>query len=203
MLEDATDEAGVRVGHWGWGSCFADFNLDGHLDLFHVNGFPHKWAFEFHTDASVLYLNDGDGTFTERALELGIEDRGQGRGVVCFDYDGDGAIDILVANNRGPLRLYRNNGAGVGHHLVVTLAGPSPNTQGIGARVRVTIGEQTQMREIRAGSNYVSQDPAVAHFGLGAATVVDLLSVTWPDGEVTEQVGVAADQRLTVAYSDR
>src|SRR5262249_8905362 len=99
-FEDTTDRAGVRQGYWGWGSCFADFNNDGYLDIFHVNGAPDAIGLTtFVSDPSRLFIANGDGTFTERSQELGIDDRGQGQGVVCFDYDGDGDIDILVVND--------------------------------------------------------------------------------------------------------
>ncbi|MEE8586457.1 MAG: VCBS repeat-containing protein, partial [Acidobacteriota bacterium] len=95
-FEDVTTPAGVREGYWGWGSCFADFDNDGNLDLFHVNGFfppgrdgPRIGAV-FSEDPSRLFMSNGDGTFRERSLELGLEDTGQGRGLVCFDYDRDG-----------------------------------------------------------------------------------------------------------------
>jgi len=201
-FEDVTDAAGVRRGYWGWGSCFADFNLDGHLDLFHVNGFDAgvDVTAEFHDDPSRLFVADGDGTFTERSLELGIDDRRQGRGIVCFDYDRDGDVDIFIANGEGDeSRLYRNDGGAHGGFLQVRLAGEPPNSEAVGARVSVTVGAQTQMREIHAGSNFVSQNPAVAHFGLGDASSIDELRVDWPGGATTIQSDVAPNQFLVIA----
>ena len=197
-FSDVTDEAGVRHGYWGWASCFADFDNDGHLDIFHVNGFTNSFAEEFHEDPSRLYVANGDGTFTEQALARGIDDTGQGRGVVCFDLERDGDVDIFVANNSEAPRLFRNDGGNDRHHLGVRLSGPGNNSQGIGARVRVTAGAVRQVREIRAGNNYVSQDPAEAHFGLGDAETVDRLVVEWPGGETTVLGPLAADQTLTV-----
>ncbi|MCP3961516.1 MAG: CRTAC1 family protein [bacterium] len=198
-FSDVTDVAGVRHGYWGWGSCFADFDNDGHLDIFHVNGFTNPFAEEFHEDPSRLYVGSGDGTFTEQSVARGIDDTGQGRGVVCFDMERDGDVDILVANNSQAPRLFRNDGGNDQHFLGVRLSGPGTNSQGIGAKVRVTAGGVTQLREIRAGSNYVSQDPAEAHFGLGAAATVDQLEVEWPGGETTVLGPLASDQILTVA----
>jgi len=198
-FEDATDAAGVRQGDWGWGSCFADFNNDGHLDIFHVNGMPHYLPERFLADPAKLFVANGDGTFTERSQELGIDDRGVGLAVVCFDYDGDGDIDILVGNERQPARLYRNDGGNALNFLDVRLAGRAPNTEAIGGRIYATVGGQTQMRELRAGSNFASQDPAVAHFGLGAAASVDTLRVVWPDQSTTVLNDVPARQRLVIA----
>jgi hypothetical protein len=75
----------------------------------------------------------------------------------------------------------------------------APNTEAIGARIYATADGVTQMRELRAGSNYESQDPAEAHFGLGPATVVDRLRVFWPGGGFTTLSNVTADQTLDVA----
>jgi len=202
LFEDVTDAAGVREGYWGWASCFADFNNDGHLDLFHVNGFPHISASEFHNDPARMFVSNGNGTFTERSTELGVDDTGQGRGIVCFDYDRDGDIDIFISNNAQPPKLYRNDGGNDGNYLALRLAGLPPNTEGIGARIYVTVGASTQMRDIRAGSNFASNSPAEAHFGLGTATVVDEVRVEWPNCVVTVLVDVPAGQLSTISQAN-
>src|SRR6185503_10262595 len=110
----------------------------------------------------------------------------------------DGDVDLFVANNEQAPRLWRNDGGNAGGRLRVRLRGEPPNTQAIGARVFVTTGGRTQMREIRAGSNFASQDPAEAHFGLGDAKLVDELRVVWPDGTSTDLGGVAAGSDLVL-----
>lgn len=196
-FEDATDEAGVRDGSWGWGSCFADFDNDGFLDLFHVNGWDLDARFE--GQAARLFMSNRDGTFTEEAELARVADRGNGRGVVCFDYDRDGDIDIFVANNGGSSRLFRNDTGSQSSYLGVSLIGRPPNTEGIGARITVTSSLGTQIREIRSGCNYVSQDPAEAHFGLGSAIRVAEVRVRWLDGTETVKRDVAANRVLRVA----
>ncbi|MBM4268821.1 MAG: hypothetical protein FJ144_19770 [Deltaproteobacteria bacterium] len=202
-FEDATDEAGVREGDWGWGSTFADLNNDGHLDLFHVNGFGliqyhgPTWL-PFMEDPARLFVSDGDGTFTESGASLGVADRGSGRGVVAFDYDRDGDVDLFVANSNGPTRLFRNDGGNERNHLAFRLRGRAPNTSAIGARIYVTAGGKRQMRELRAGSNYVSQDPIEAHFGLGAADVATEIEIVWPDGKHRFLGRTRANQLLVV-----
>ena len=189
---DATDKTGVRLGGWGWGASFADFNNDGLLDLYHVNGFPYDDP-EFFRDIAPLYIANGDGSFTDRSVELGAAHQGQGRGVVCFDYDRDGDLDILVSSANAPVVMYRNNGGNNQNYLTVKLRGMPGNTEAIGARLYATVGEVTQMRELRAGNNYVSQNPVEAHFGLDAASTVDELRVVWPDGRTTELEAVAGE----------
>ena len=202
-FEDVTDEAGVREGGWGWGATFADFDNDGHPDILHVNGFefPHvntDIVDEYLEDPTRLFMSNGDGTFTERAVELGIDDRGQGRGVAAFDFDRDGDLDIFIANDGQPPKLYRNDLITGNHFLNVKLVGLAPNTQAIGARVSITIAGNKRFQSVCAGNNYVSQNPAELHFGLGAETTIEELRVEWPDGMVTVLNNVAGDQFLVI-----
>jgi hypothetical protein len=97
--------------------------------------------------------------------------------------------------------LYRNDGGGANHWLDVRLVNTGANREAVGARIRVTAGGLTQIRELRAGSNFVSQDPCEAHFGLGSAAVADVVEITWPDGEITVLTGVSTDRMLTVDRS--
>jgi len=197
---DVTTTAGVREGYWGWAATFADLDNDGHLDLFHVNGFGRSPDYEpsaaFHSDPSRLFLARGDGTFAERAAELGVAGDGMGRGAVAFDYDRDGDLDLLTTSNAGPPHLFRNDAPPPHHFLAVRLEGGGPNSAGVGARVLVEAGGRTQMRELRAGSNYLSQDPIEAHFGLGEAATAERVEVRWPDGARTVRESVAAGQLL-------
>ena len=203
QFEDTTEKAGVKDGSWGWATCFADFNNDGLLDIFHVNGFNGRPGAEeamYANDASRLFISDGNGAFSERSAALGLKDNGQGRGLVCFDYDRDGDIDLFIANSEQPPELWRNDLGDGSHFLDVKLAGKAPNTEGIGARVYLTAGGTTWMRELRAGSNYASQDPAIAHFGLAKVTRVDTLRVLWLDRAETVQTDLAVDQRVVVTH---
>jgi hypothetical protein len=198
-LQDVTDTAGVREGYWGWAACFADFDLDGNLDIFHTNGFGGvPEAAEFEDDPSRLYVSAGDGTFVEQAAALGLDDTGSGRGVVCFDYDRDGDVDVFVSRNDDAGRLYRNDLEGGGGHLVVRLIGDAPNTEAVGSRVIVEADGFTQLREIRVANNYASQDPAIAHFGLGTAAQADKVTVVWPDGETSTATGIEANSVVTM-----
>jgi hypothetical protein len=195
-FEDVTTASGVRVGHWGWGSSFADLNNDMHLDIVHVNGWYQP---QFSTDPAVVYLSNGNGTFTEQAAALNFPYLGQGRGIVCFDFDKDGDLDIFCASNGEKHALYRNDGANASKFLAVSLDGESPNSQGIGARVYVTAGGITQMREIRAGSNFLSQDPAIAHFGMAAVATANQVRVEWPNGAATTLHDVSTNQYLEIS----
>jgi hypothetical protein len=201
-FEDATDAAGVRVGYWGWGGTFADLDGDGWLDLFHVNGWPDPRAVEFQSDPARLFVGGAGGAATERSAALGLVDAGEGRGVVAFDYDRDGDLDLFVASNQQPARLWRNDRDDGTHFLTVKLRGRAPNTEGIGAMVSLRSGDRTQRRLVRSGSNFESQDPAEAQFGLGTLRTVDELRVDWPDGTTTRTGPLAADRFVTIAAPD-
>ncbi len=182
-FEDATDEAGLRQGYWGWGACFADFNNDGHLDIYHENGFPSEaFTADFIDDPARLYLANGDGTFTEAAAANGLNHTGQGRGVSCVDYDLDGDLDILIMPNDAAYRLYENNNSNGNHYLGVKLFDTGSNTFAYHAKISVTTNTSTQLRELTGGNNYVSNNPLTQHFGLGSETSINNINITWPDG---------------------
>ena len=200
-FEDVTEVSGVRFGSWGWGSCFADFNNDGHLDLFHVNGYVtgnFNTNAGFLTDESRLFISNGDGTFDGNRQDLGLIDRGQGRGLACFDYDLDGDVDIFVANNQQAPALYRNDGGNDLNFLHVRVGSEGANSDAIGTRITVVTGSMTQVREIRAGNNFISNSPSAAYFGVGTHDVIDTVTITWPSGEQETLTGVKANQMLTV-----
>ena len=128
-FSDVTARAGVGNRQWGTSAAFFDYDNDGYLDLFVCNylsfdpdgkvacdffqGRPYCYLAKFKGSASVLYHNNRDGTFTDVSERAGISQQiGKGLGVVAFDYDNDGKIDIFQANDGTPNFLFRNNGDG-------------------------------------------------------------------------------------------
>ena len=200
LFQNVTEPAGVEHGFWGWGSCFADLDNDGYLDLVHVNGFSAQIAGEYFNDPTRVFMSNGNGTFTERAQELGLNDTGQGRGIVCFDYDKDGDIDVFITNNDQQPKMFRNDGGNQNNFINISLNGLPPNTQGVGAKIIITASGKSQIREIRAGSNFVSQNPAYAHFGLSDAEIVEAIEIEWLDGSTSNLQNVAANQFLVVDH---
>ena len=203
-FHDVTDAAGVHDGGWGWAACFADFDNDTDLDIYHTNGWFEPFAPDnFDMDASRLFVGAGDGTFSEKAETAGIADRERGYAAVCADFDNDGDIDVFQAhrNDDNAATLWRNDTTG-NNYLRVRLVGSPPNTEAAGARVRATVGEKEMLREIVIGSNYTSQNPTVQVFGLGSASAVDMLVVEWPDGRETTRTQVAAGQTLELEHPD-
>ena len=201
---DVSEIAGVRDGAWGWGAEWLDYDNDGDLDLIMTNGMDNPASDEenhFNNDRMRLWRNDGNGKFTEVGVDEGVTDTRSGKGLLTFDYDNDGDLDVFVVNNRDQPVLYRNDSDDSHHYLRVKTKGTISNADGLGARVTITpsLGNSPHVWEINAGSNYLSQSESTAHFGLGAdTTMVDLLTIKWPSGLIQSFVNVAADQLLEV-----
>ena len=215
-LSDASASAGVRNGSWGWGASFGDLDNDGDLDIYHVNGWIQPASegdpLEFHDQPARLFQNLGNGKFIETAAQSGADDGGQGRGVILFDYDNDGDLDIFITNayeyaadgeTRNPAApvLLRNDTDNANNWLKVTLNGAPPHHRhGIGARVYATAGGATMMREIHASTNYAAQEPGrIAHFGLGDVDAVDEIRVEWRNGETTIINDADANRHIEIA----
>ena len=198
VFEDISATAGIEDGGWGWGSCFADVDNDRHLDIVHVNGWIFDKNKDFSMDRPRYFLSMGDGTFVERGLQQGISGGGQGRGLVCFDADRDGDLDLVITNSSEEhLVYYRNDTENGNHSLTIRLDGSGANRFGIGAWITATTSDGSQVRELGGHNNYVSHNPYEVHFGLGEATEVDV-EVRWPDGSITTRENIAADQLLTI-----
>lgn len=205
-FEDATEEAGVADGGWGWAACMQDFDNDGDLDIFHVNGWNQvdpqdsSGSDEYAVDQIRYFESQGDGTFVFASTEARLTDTGQGRGATCFDSDRDGDIDIVLTNNSDSRSVvfYRNDLASANHYLGLRLKSGGLNTAAVGARIEVDDGNTVQIREISAGNNFASQGPAEAHFGLGTVQNVDVL-VRWPDGSQSIMNNVTVDQAIEIA----
>ncbi len=200
-FSDATDAAGVRVGYWGWGTQFFDYDNDGDLDLIMTNGYayPADIYQSFFDDPMRLWQNDGAGVMTERSQDLGVTGTASGKGLLVFDYDNDGDLDVFVVNNSGSSQLLRNDGPSVNGWLRVRLTGTESNRDAFGARVSVDVdgAKPTLVRELRGGGQFLGQNERVLHFGLGPGVRrVRKVRVRWPSGKEQSLTNVAANQVL-------
>ena len=210
LFSDQTDAAGVRNGHWGWGAVFLDCDNDRDLDLVMTNGFILTFTptdDPFNDDPMRFWENDGLGQFTEISAAVGVTDTRSGKGLLTFDYDKDGDLDIFVVNNFEHPVLYRNDGGNGNDWLRIKAIGTHSNRDGLGAFVTVMPDTdqpgEIMVREINAGSHYLGQSEFIAHFGLGpAAEPVDLVTVRWPSGLVQKLHGVLPNQLLIVEEPD-
>jgi len=152
-------------------------------------------------ERNCLFRNDGDGTFSDTAYVNDADRVEDGRGISVFDYDQDGAVDILLRNYAQPAQLLRNAG-GPEHWLEVKLVGTKSNRDAIGARLTLRASGRQQVREVHAGSSYLSASSLVQHFGLGAAQTVDRLEVRWPSGARTRLHDLPADRQLVLVEGE-
>ena len=190
---------------FGWGAAFVDVDNDGLLDLYYVAG-------QMDTDVNInrahqpnaLFYNQGDGTFVDISETAGADDPRGGRDVVPGDFNNDGLPDLFVVNMGtadgapGVASLYLNESDSTHHWLSIKLVGTTSNRDGLGARINVTAGGRTQIREMGVSQGHNSHSVTPVYFGLGEATRAELVEVRWPSGEVQTLSEVAADQLLTL-----
>src|SRR3954469_6570078 len=191
-FDDATGAAGIAAptfARMGWGAAFLDADLDGRLDLFFANGhiFPDIDAFpalgENYRQKNQLLLNLG-GRFrdvSDRA-GAGLQIAAAGRGLAIGDLDNDGDLDIVVGNTDDAPTLLENRQAAKRHWVAVRATAPAGNRFAIGARVAVDAGGTRQMREVRSGGSYVSQNDLRTYFGLGSYSGTLDIEVRMPGG---------------------
>lgn len=181
-----------------FGVCVADANGDGHEDCFLAQNWFSAHPSQQRNDGGrgVWLLGDGKGGFVADE-STGVVVLGEGRGAAVADFDGDGRVDLAVAQNAAATTLWRNVGARPG--LRVRLMGPAGNPSGIGCRVRVHQGERPgPVREIHAGSGHWSVDSAVSVLGL--AGVPTTLEVRWPGRAPVREPVPAGAREITVRY---
>lgn len=198
---DKAKDLGLGYVSISWGANLADFDHDTDLDLFVANGDLNP------NDVPMAdyYFENTANTFKEIAPKTGVNDYGVGRGSIVFDMDNDGDLDLLVVNQKPLLdypvksetRLYRNELSG-GNWIKIALKGITSEAHGIGSRVTVIAGGKKMMREIDGGSSHLSQNSTIAHFGLGSATTVDSVIVTWVGGKKQILTLVNANALVTI-----
>jgi enediyne biosynthesis protein E4 len=180
---------------WPWGIATGDFDNDGHEDVFITAGM----GYPFYYWPNQLMMNNGDGTFRDRASALGIEPPTGGdyqekniggqqaarssRSAVVADFDGDGRLDI-VTNNFNDRPYFFANRFPRRNYVAVRLTGTRSNRDAIGAVVRLWAGKTVMVRQVNPAGGYLSHSSRVVHFGLGDRSKVDRIEIRWPRGIV-------------------
>ncbi len=187
MWQSAPDGVSDEVQFWNEmsaeGIAFHD-GFWGGID-FGKNGMASRTAKHF-------YRNLGGGRFDEDAYLEGFDTRDDTRGLAYGDLDGDGAPEIVLSTFRGPLLVYENGWKGARRLTLRLQAGSGHNREAIGAVVRLEAGGRLQIREVRAGSSYLSCSAKELYFGLGTAEKADSIEVRWPDGKHETRKNVPA-----------
>ncbi len=180
---------------WPWGIATGDYDNDGNEDVFITSGM----GYPFYYWPNQLMMNNGDGTFRDRAASLGIEPPTGGiyqetniggqraarssRSAAVADFDGDGRLDI-VTNNFNDRPYFFANRFPSQNYVEFRLTGTKSNRDAIGAVVRLWVGNKVMVRQVSPAGGYLSQSSRTVHFGLGDRSGIDSVRIRWPRGLV-------------------
>lgn len=188
-----------------FGLFLADLDLDGDLDLFTSNGHVQQEVGQTqdgitYRQAPHLFLNDGNGQFTDVAPRIGgiLQGSFVGRGAVYGDLDRDGDLEIVFTENGGGVHVWENTSAHENGWLRVYVEGTSSNRSALGATVRLYSEGSIAERVIRSGASFLSQHERVASFGVGAKDRIERLEVLWPGGTQLTLLDVPINREILV-----
>jgi len=211
--------AGVAATDWSWCPILIDVDLDGYEDLLVTNGFEYDVMDQDSTDElrnprqrltqaelkrslqrhprwrteNAAFRNRRDGSFEAMSRAWGFDHAGVSFGMALGDLDNDGDLDVVVNNLNEAASLYRNDGPG--GRVAVRLKGAPPNTEGIGARIRLVGGSITQSQEMICGGRYLSGDQAMRVFAADTAGTKPMrLEIRWRNGDLSTLTNVLANR---------
>lgn len=225
VFSDIGYYSGISATDWSWAPVVTDFDNDGFRDIIITNGYPkdvtdhdfmafRKQANNLIPKAEMLqqipivkipnyaFRNNGDLTFNDVSVEWGLAIPSFSNGAAYADLDNDGDMDFVINNINDEAFLYENTlskgNDNDGHYLQVRLVGDSANRNGLGAWIEIIYDGKRQVYEQTPYRGYLSSVQLNPHFGLDSVTLVDTLTIRWPDGKQQAITGVAADQVLTL-----
>lgn len=224
VFSEVAQLAGVEATDWSWSPLVVDLDNDGWKDIFITNGIwrrPNDLDYlKYVSNREIMkvaadqdlaakmpsgkahnyaFRNRGDLTFENVGAAWGLDLFGVSNGAAYADLDNDGDYDLIVSNLNAPAAIYENQNPTGNHYLKVALDGEAGNVFGLGAKVTVTIGEMTQIRELYPTSGYLSAVEPVLLFGTGQAQIIDRVEVQWPTGGRSVETKVAADQTIRIS----
>ena len=228
VYSDVAFFAGVQETEWSWTPLLADFDNDGHRDIFITNGFPrdvtdHDFG-AYRSSVSYLvppmelqdmipkikvpkfvFRNNGDLHFSDYSEQWGVNVPAFSNGAACGDLDNDGDLDLVVNNINDQAFVFQNtlnHAARKPNYLRIKLAGGSTNPDAYGAQVTVCWAGQKQAAVALSGRGYNSTSENISHFGLDTVAQVDSIIVRWNDRETSTLTNVAANQTVIVRYGE-
>ncbi|MCY3743532.1 MAG: CRTAC1 family protein [Candidatus Poribacteria bacterium] len=210
---DATVNSGLQqptLPYVGFSPLFLDYDNDGHLDLFCANGHPQDvieilMDHETYAQRDQMFQSNGDGTYTDVSETAGtyFMETLVGRAAATADYDNDGDTDVVIMNSNQRAVLLRNDGGNQKNWLGIKLIGSRSNRDGIGAKVTISTGDLTQIREVKSGSSYASGSDTRLLFGLAENQHIEKITIVWQGGTTQALENVAINQILTIMESQQ
>jgi hypothetical protein len=189
----------------GWGTAFFDMDNDGWLDLIVANGhvYPQMDLIEGGApfrEPLLLFRNKQNRRFEDVTAVSGLDrlPAASRRGLAIGDVNNDGKLDVLLLNIGEPPTLLINRSRNDNHAVIFRLVGSKSNRAAIGARMTVSAGGAKQIREVRSGSSYLSQNDLRLHFGLGAASSISSVQILWPSGKEETYKDLLSDFIYTI-----
>lgn len=225
---DVSRETGTYDTGWGWGAKFFDYDNDGWLDLYVVNGWVSAGKqsyvpdiFKMVTRPNIdfadarnwppmgnkslsgyqkkkLFHNEGGQAFKDEAAQHGLDSLRDGRGIAVADFDNDGRLDLFVANANAPPFLYHNVQPTGNHWVQFLLEGVKSNRSAVGSQIRLTSRSRTLLRFVDGGNGFAGQSSQRVHFGLGDSRDIGRVEIRWPSGLKQQLEGVEADHLYKV-----
>jgi hypothetical protein len=227
-------QAGVSSTDWSWSALLADFDLDGYKDIFIANGIPrrpndldysnfmaidsirHNVEMGIGNDeeyiakmpriklANYLFQNNHDSTFSNKAVDWGLDEPSYSNGVAYADLDNDGDLDLVVNNLEDEAFLFENQTINklkkdaVSHFIKFELKGKSQNQFGIGAKVFLYDDGVSQMQECIPTRGFQSAVDYALSFGVKGTDEIDSVRVIWNDGSFQNFRNVKTDQNFII-----
>ncbi len=231
-FSDVARETGTYDTGWGWGAKFFDYDNDGWLDLYVMNGWVSAGKDSYVPDIFAmvikpgldfadarnwppmgskslsgyqkkrLFHNERGQIFKDQAARHGLDSTRDGRGMGVADFDNDGRLDIFVANANGEPYLYRNTIPTAARWVSFLLEGTKSNRGAIGTQLRLTSGGKTHLRYVSGGNSFAGQSSARVHFGLADTAAIDKVEIRWPSGATQTLAGITADKIYKVVEGD-
>ncbi|VAW42492.1 hypothetical protein MNBD_GAMMA01-982 [hydrothermal vent metagenome] len=193
----------------GWSTSFTDFDNDGLLDLWVVNGNTLQQEQDnskLQPQQMHLFRQQQDGGFYQVAdyAGVGINQPFVGRGGAQADYNNDGKMDLAIVRYGETPLLLRNTAKSENNNWIkFRLRQTGKNTRALGARIKIKTAELWQIAEIGSQGLYLSQNDTDIHFGLGNHTVVDEVTITWADAKTKHYKNISINQTIKLTHTPK